>query len=163
MAAARGHAVLALDLNGADGISPEKCTLGSVASLQTASCGLCQFLPPRIASLLARGTIARSPSAHPSKFLSQYQSVTWLTLAPKIVRFCSLRLANCPSIEVFFRQHPAENCIRGCSNGLFVVACRNLCVSVSVRRRGASQGRPFRSFRCQGTTKAAEGADGEGS
>src|SRR5262245_11825638 len=52
--------------------------------------------------------------------------------------------------EVLFRQHPAENCIAECSKCLFVVACRSMCVSVGVRRRGASQGRPFRSFRCLG-------------
>src|SRR5262249_18140974 len=52
--------------------------------------------------------------------------------------------------EVLFKQHPAENCIAECSKCLFVVACRNMCVSVGVRRRGASQGRPFRSFRCLG-------------
>src|SRR5215813_747186 len=53
-----------------------------------------------------------------------------------------------PFSEVLFKQHPAENCIAECSKCLFVVACRNMCVSVGVRRRGASQGRPFRSFRC---------------
>src|SRR5262249_47956086 len=52
--------------------------------------------------------------------------------------------------EVLFKQHPAENCTAECSKCLFVVACRNMCVSVGVRRRGASQGRPFRSFRCLG-------------
>src|SRR6516165_6763511 len=65
--------------------------------------------------------------------------------------------------EVLFKQHPAENCIAECSKCLFVVACRNMCVSVGVRRRGASQGRPFRSFRCLGDTKATERAGGEGS
>jgi hypothetical protein len=28
--------------------------------------------------------------------------------------------------EVLFKQHPAENCIAGCSKCLFVVACRNM-------------------------------------
>src|SRR5262245_25031817 len=49
--------------------------------------------------------------------------------------------------EVSLKQHPAENCVAECSKCLFVVACRNMCVSVGVRRRGASPGRPFRSFR----------------
>src|SRR5215468_8624805 len=52
--------------------------------------------------------------------------------------------------EVMFKQHSSENCIAECSKCLFVVACRNMCVSVGVRRRGASPGRPFRSFRCLG-------------
>ena len=60
---------------------------------------------------------------------------------------------ECPKAafsEVLFKQHTAENCIAECSTCLFVVACRSMCVSVGVRRRGASPGRPFRSFRCLG-------------
>src|SRR5262249_4869294 len=55
--------------------------------------------------------------------------------------------------EVLFRQHPAENCMAECSKCLFIVACRSMGVSVSVRRRGASPGRPFRSFRCLGDSE----------
>ena len=71
---------------------------------------------------------------------------------------------ECPKAafsEVLFKQHTAENCIAECSTCLFVVACRSMCVSVGVRRRGASQGRPFR-IRCLGDNEATDRADGEG-
>jgi len=55
--------------------------------------------------------------------------------------------ASCP---VMFEQHPSENCNSDCSKCLFVVASRNICANVRVRRRGASPGRSFRSIRCPG-------------
>jgi hypothetical protein len=46
---------------------------------------------------------------------------------PKRKRYLTPRgLPTATSIEVLFRQHPAENCISDCSNCLFVVACRNM-------------------------------------
>src|SRR5262249_22429968 len=44
--------------------------------------------------------------------------------------------------EVMFKQHSSENCIAECSKCLFVVACRSMCVSVGVRRRGHPQVAP---------------------
>jgi hypothetical protein len=103
---------------------------------------------------VARGTFRAFLSASgaaSAKIFSLGFSVLPVPGSPGRRGICDVACApRGPCRQVMFEQHPAENCISDCSKCVFVVACGNISANVSVRRRGASPCRSFRSIRCPG-------------